>query len=133
MEDFSDFIHEELFLIDTKEEKEEMSTDLNTKKTYKLGVMVTNTSGEDEILLEKILSALKLDSSEILIATTYQSTKSNRWIVFAESFNLESTTLEFYQPCKIKETTFVLAQPLSKLHESQEEKQKLWNVLKVLV
>lgn len=117
MEDFSNFIHEEIFLIDT----------------YRLAVVANNPSDKDKILLDKILTALKLDTSEILIATTYQPGKSNRWVIFAESFQLESVTLEFYQPCKIDKTTFVLAQPLPELHESQEGKQKLWNVLKVLV
>lgn len=129
MDELSSFIHEELFLIDTTETR---CVDPEVTDTYPLAVIAIDISEKETILLESILSALKLGVSDVLLTTTFVSKSSNRWVIFAESFQLQSMRLVFYQPCKVQDSTLVLAQPLSVLDNSQEEKQKLWKALKIL-
>ena len=133
MEDFSNFIHEELFIL-----KEESSPAQTTSPSpqenieHKLAVIAGEISEEENILLGNILSALKLDEKDIFKANEVIDGKSDKWLIFGESYEMESVHLEFYKPTKIGNSTFVLAQPLTILYESQNEKQNLWSSLKEL-
>lgn len=131
MEGFSNFIYEELFML-----KEEYSATLPTSPSasnvHKLAVITGGISEEEKALLEDILSALNLDKEDIFNADEVMVEKSDKWLIFGESFELKSVHLEFYHPTKIDNSTFVLAHPLSVLRESQNEKKNLWNSLKKL-
>jgi len=133
MEDFSNFIHEELFILSEESSPTQTtSPSLQENIEYKLAVIAGEMSEEENILLGNILSALKLDEQDIFKTSEVIDGKSDRWLIFGESFELKSVHLEFYRPTKIGNRTFVLAQPLTILRESQNEKQNLWSSLKEL-
>ena len=131
MEDFSKFIHEEIFILN-EEIAVAQSLNRQTPEACKLAVITGDISEEENLLLKNILSALKLDEKDILKVSEVMNGKCSKWLIFGASYQIESRILTSYQPIKIGESTFVLAQPLSVLRESQEEKQKLWNSLKSL-
>lgn len=131
MEDFSNFITEEIFIF-ADEPKSASEIDTTKASDHKLAVITGDISPEENDLMNKILLALNLVESDILRAEKIDTRKCAKWLIFADSYEVESKSLEFYKPSKHEGNSLLLAQPLSTLRESQEEKQRLWNALKTL-
>ena len=132
MEDFSNFISEEIFILYDSAKKD--SGFDRTYTHYKLGVVYGDISSEENDLLDKILQALNFAEDDILKANKIDTKKCEKWLIFADSHDTksENENLEFYKPSTHQGNVFLLAQPLSTLQYSKEEKHKLWNVLKTL-
>ncbi|MCP4459278.1 MAG: hypothetical protein GY816_14850 [Cytophagales bacterium] len=131
MEDLSNFITEEIFIL--KDETVTLEPVKTTgSATSKLAVISGDISEEESILLGNILSALKLNEGDISHIGKIIEEVSDKWLIFAQSYEVKSIELDFYKPTRIGNGTYVLAQPLSVLRESKEEKQNLWSSLKEL-
>ena len=119
----SDFIHEELFIIEGGE-----SSELETV-SYELGVIATIGILDDEQLLQSILKATKLESKDILRSDLI-SDAAKTWLVFSESFDHNGTMEIPTKKISQNEIKIILAYPLSRLRGSQNEKAELWGILK---
>lgn len=124
MEVWSEFIHEELFLIEA---------DVNQKSVdpiFKLGVIAPSLESEDEKLLSSILKATKLDLGSITRKEMITD-DSTTWLVFEESFNHNGQAYTPTKKINHESIEIILAHPLSTLRSSQKEKAELWGILKV--
>jgi hypothetical protein len=124
MEVWSEFIHEEIFLIEGKAKKQSITP------TFKLGVIAPSLESEDEELLASILKATKLDSGSITRKEMVTG-DSTTWLVFAESFNHNGQAYTPTKKINHESVEIILAHPLSTLRSSQKEKGELWGILKV--
>ena len=131
MEDFSNFITEEIFILGDAP-KNDSDSGMTETSDHKLGIITGDISAEENDLLNKILFALNLVESDILRAEKIDKKKCAKWLIFADSYEMGSDSLEFYKPSRNQGNTFLLAQPLFTLRESQEEKKKLWTAIKTL-
>jgi len=132
MEDFSNFIHEEIFIINEDVPTSSKVENSTSQESYKLGIVAGDLAEEEMVLLGNILDALKVEKKDILHGEEVQLEKSNRWIIFATSYVMNSVSLAHYKPTTIQTASVLLAQPLSMLRDSQEQKQKLWKALQEL-
>jgi len=132
MEDFSNFITEEIFILNEDTPTLSKVENPTIQESYKLGIVAGDIAEEEKVLLGNILDALKVEKEDILQGEEVQLEKSNRWIIFATNYVMNSVSLEYYKPTTIQTASVLLAQPLSMLRDSQEQKQKLWKALKQL-
>ncbi len=132
MEDYSDFITEEIFLLDIIPSVKNDTKEHSESATYSLSAITGYISKEEKNLLENILSALKLPNKDVLRADEVNIELCQKWIIFDTSYQVGTTQLDFNKPTEIQNTTYILAKPLSVLLKSQEEKLKLWEALKEL-
>ena len=144
MEDFSQFIHEEIFLVGetpVKTKPQESLADSPTTKndpapvaiveepkvqeaTHKVGIVSGENSVEEEALLSAILGAVKVNPVQVIRASK-PDVRSEFWIDFSprpdgQYFQVEKTSFGQVVP----------SCPLSELTVSKEQKGKLWLILK---
>ena len=131
MEDFSNFITEEIFIIGN-DSKNDSESGKPASFDHKLAVIAGDISDQESDLLNNILSALNFEDKDIIRTQEIDRDSSKIWLIFSDTYQVESEVLNFNHPTQLGNNTFLLAQPLSTLRESQQEKQKLWNALKQL-
>lgn len=146
MEDFSQFITEEIFIIDEtrttqksvapKEVKqssenpetetspivEEPVAEIVATPSYKIGVVAGDMSKDDEELLGKILGAIGATKSEANLTSKVDAT-AGRWLVFdadAQSIGINTKGDQKIISCR----------PLKELQQNVELKKELWGLLK---
>jgi len=135
MEDFSNFITEELFFLDKKEDEtqvihESKEPEPTNKKqeaspaarTYQLGVVSEATNPELEVLLGKIIEAIGVDKALVNRAESIDSS-SKSWLVFSEKNG--QTKAEESGDSKI-----IYCKSLTELNQNVNLKKELWRLLK---
>lgn len=135
MEDFSNFITEELFFLDKKknetqvihERKESEPTNKKQEashaaRTYQLGVVSEATSPELEVLLEKIIEAIGVDKALVNRAESIDSS-SKSWLVFSEK-NGQIKAEES------GDSKIIYCKSLTELNQNVNLKKELWGLLK---
>jgi hypothetical protein len=123
MEIWSEFIHEELFILGK-------SPELQTTDSAILGIIAINTLPEDEELLEGILKATKLNP-QLIIRSEEMNASAKTWLVFKEYWEINGKVHSPLKKFTENSETIILAYPLSRLRSSQREKAELWGILKV--
>ncbi len=146
MEDFSQFITEEIFIIDesrtteksvepkeVKQSSENPQTETSpiveepveetvATPSYKIGVVTGDMSKDDQELLGKILGAIGATKSEANL-TAKVDASAGRWLVFdaaVESIDFKSKGDQKIISCR----------PLKELQQNVEHKKELWGLLK---
>jgi hypothetical protein len=124
MENWSTFIHEELFLIDGSKQ-----ATTKASSVFELGVIANNPTPEEETLLAGILKATQLDPQSVYRSHSMDSV-AKTWLIFDDKLDIKG---DIHLPLKKfteGNSVVILAYPLSTLRSSQEEKGKLWGILK---
>ncbi len=128
MDNLSHFIHEELFILGEAKSTTSELKSADSKK-YTLGVVANTRNEDDKKLLTDILRAIKLDFAEITFEDSVSS-NSDRWVVFADSLDMEGAEWQPTRKILTQSSTILLAHPLEVLRDSKQEKGALWLILK---
>lgn len=126
MENLAQFIHEELFLVSDSASQSKQAA---PAPTYKLGIVAVGADKDDELLLNDILKAIKIDRTEVILAVE-PSELSTRWLIFSDTFFHGGTQLHPTAKIELNAKRLILAHPLKALRDSKQEKAALWLILK---
>ncbi len=134
MEDFSSFIHEELFLIDAPSVKVQADDSKGAEANQevsgcRLGIISIDENEEDRQLLEKILSAISVQKNEVFFNESIDS-RIGTWLVFSETLSFIDETIQHFSISEVNGTILITSKSLKTLRNSIEDKGKLWGLLK---
>jgi hypothetical protein len=122
-------INEEIFSIESDQLKVGSGKTIDTGQTDAISqvkiAFIHNTLNEEElVLLNNIISACKIESSDYQIMIADDVLSYQKAIIFTDSVT------EYYIPVTTETGEVIYSKPLKVLNDSKEEKGKLWNVLK---
>ncbi len=126
MENLAHFIHEELFLVSDSANQAKQAA---LAPMYKVGIVAVGADKDDELLLNDILKAIKIDRKEIILAEE-PSESSPCWLIFSDTFLHNGTQIHPTVKIEMNAKRLILAHPLKALRDSKQEKAALWLILK---
>jgi len=129
------FIHEEIYpmsldSVESVTPEQGASAQHEKPAVKKFGVCGEPGNAAEKDLLNKILRAIHIDEEDYIFSHDI-SDEAENWLIFKNSHQYQGVTINSFEVKNIGNLKITGCTPLSSLIHSQNEKRKLWELLKL--